>query len=153
MDEYKQHVRDGLRRLLDPPGDAVGGPAESIVVYVKPSSVDAFSKGPGKVRAAYTPPYLPPCHLVNLTHPHHAPEAGFATAIGQSITCCGLDAHDGESGCPRQITADAAPRLCRLCIGFPIIFYLSWRQFGGLSLRRVCLCRSEHPEQLMHSRK
>ncbi len=52
VDEYKQHVRDGLRRLLDPPGDAVGGPAESIVVYIKPSSVDAFSKGPGKVHAA-----------------------------------------------------------------------------------------------------
>ena len=49
VDEYKQQVREGLRRLLDPPGDAIGGPAESIVVYVKPSSVDAFSKGPGKV--------------------------------------------------------------------------------------------------------
>ena len=60
VDEYKHHVRDGLRRLLDSPGEAVGGPAESIVVYVKPSSVDVFSKGPGKVHAAPTFPTLPP---------------------------------------------------------------------------------------------
>ena len=48
VDEYKQQVREGLRRLLDPPGDAAGGPAESIVVYIKPSNIDPFSKGPGK---------------------------------------------------------------------------------------------------------
>ena len=52
VDEYKLHVRDGLRRLLDHPGDGIGGLTESIVVYVKPSSVDAYSKGPGKVWAA-----------------------------------------------------------------------------------------------------
>ena len=52
VDEYKLHVRDGLRRLLDHPGDGNGGLTESIVVYVKPSSVDAYSKGPGKVWAA-----------------------------------------------------------------------------------------------------
>ena len=51
VDEYKLHVRDGLRRLLDHPGDGIGGLTESIVVYVKPSSVDAYSKGPGKVWA------------------------------------------------------------------------------------------------------
>ena len=49
VDEYKLHVRDGLRRLLETPGDGIGGLTESIVVYIKPSSVDAYSKGPGKV--------------------------------------------------------------------------------------------------------
>ena len=63
VDEYKQQVREGLRRLLDPPGDAIGGPAESIVVYVKPSSVDAFSKGPGKVHSKLFDPHMFPIAL------------------------------------------------------------------------------------------
>jgi hypothetical protein len=49
VDEYKQNIRDGLRRLLDPPVDPLGGPVEWVIVYVKPSTVDHLSKGPSKV--------------------------------------------------------------------------------------------------------
>ncbi|BDA42989.1 Trafficking protein particle complex subunit 10 [Coccomyxa sp. Obi] len=52
VEEYKQNVRDGLRRLLDPPVDPLGGPVEWIIVYVRPSTIDALSKGPSKVFAA-----------------------------------------------------------------------------------------------------
>lgn len=48
VEDYKQNVRDGLRRLLDPPVDPLGGPAEWIIVYVRPSTIDAQSKGPSK---------------------------------------------------------------------------------------------------------
>lgn len=48
VEEYKQNVRDGLRRLLDPPVDPLGGPVEWIIVYVRPSTIDALSKGPSK---------------------------------------------------------------------------------------------------------
>lgn len=49
VDDYKQNVRDGLRRMLDPPVDPLGGPVEWIIVYVRPSTIDPQSKGPGKV--------------------------------------------------------------------------------------------------------
>ncbi len=52
VDDYKANVREGLRRLLDAPMDALGTAVEWVVAYVKPSTIDPMSKGPGKVRRA-----------------------------------------------------------------------------------------------------
>ena len=49
MDDYKQTIREGLRRMLDAPVDALGMSVEWVVAYVKPSTIDPLSKGPGKV--------------------------------------------------------------------------------------------------------
>jgi hypothetical protein len=72
VDEYKQQVREGLRRLLDPLGEAIGGPAESIVVYIKPSNIDPFSKGPGKVHIPPQQSHAPlaPLHFARISSQH-----------------------------------------------------------------------------------
>ena len=48
-------MREGLRRLLDAPLDPLGTAVEWVVAYVKPSTVDHASKGPGKVGARSRP--------------------------------------------------------------------------------------------------
>ena len=49
VEDYRQSVREGLRRLLDAPVDALLDAPDWVVAYVRPATVDPLSKGPAKV--------------------------------------------------------------------------------------------------------
>ena len=49
MEDYRQNVREGLRRLLDAPADGLLDSPDWVIAYVRPATIDPLSKGPAKV--------------------------------------------------------------------------------------------------------
>ena len=113
VDDYKQTIREGLRRMLDAPVDALGTSVEWVVAYVKPATIDPLAKGPGKVRcgARVWTPQGPDCWTPG-------PALGTGAFLSEGVPGRGLSSsrHITQQGAFQGL-ANGVGRLCSASLG------------------------------------